>query len=88
MVGRQMALCFVATVVLSLALSMLINLLHVSGFWNGAWLGLFAALGLTATTLYIHTLFERHSWRLFTINAGYNVAMCFAIGGILGVWPK
>jgi hypothetical protein len=85
---RQMALGFTATVLLSLAVAMLLNLIGASGLWNGVWIGLFAGLGFSATTVYIHYVYESRRLRLFAITAGYNVAMCVLIGGILGVWPR
>jgi hypothetical protein len=86
--AQKMAYCFIATVLLSLAVSMLFNLIGVDGLWSGLMVGLFVGLGISVTTMYVHHIFERTTGQVFLINAGYNLAMCAVIGAVLGVWPK
>jgi len=49
------------------------------GFW--VWLGFFA------TTLAMHTAFERRSWNLFFIQAGYHLVQLLIIGALLAMYP-
>ena len=49
-----------------------------AGFW--VWFGFFAS------TLAMHTAFERRSWNLFFIQAGYHLAQLLIIGAMLAVW--
>jgi hypothetical protein len=83
-----MAMAFASTVVLSLAIALLFNLSRASGLFDGLALGLLVGLGVTAPTHGIHYLYEKRSLKLYVINAGYNLAMCLAIGLVLGVWPQ
>jgi len=79
---------FALTVVLGIGIAMLLNLLFVHGLWNGVALGAFVGLFYSSVTTAINYTFEKRSLKLFAINAGYAVAMCVVIGGIVGVWPK
>lgn len=49
--------------------------------------GLIVGAGWVATSFATGYLFERRSFTLWLINAGYNVALFLAIGLIIGVWP-
>jgi hypothetical protein len=48
--------------------------------------GLSAGLGWVAMSLGILYLFERKSFKLWVINAGYNIVTYTVIGAIVGVW--
>jgi hypothetical protein len=48
--------------------------------------GLAAGLGWVATSFGINYLFEKKSFKLWLVNAGYHVAQFAAIGAILGAW--
>lgn len=52
----------------------------------GALYGCLAGLGWVATFIGTHYLFERRSFRLFAINAGYAVVALTVMGVILAVW--
>lgn len=52
----------------------------------GIFAGLGAGLGWVAFAMGITYLFERKSFRLWAINAGYHVIAFTIMGAILGVW--
>jgi hypothetical protein len=52
----------------------------------GALWGFLAGFGWVATFIGTHYLFERKSFRLFMINAGYSVVSLTIMGVILAVW--
>lgn len=70
-----------------LSLVMAVNLAFFIGN-NDAGFGVFAGLaagfGWVAMALGINYLFERRSFKLWCINAGYNVAALTLMGGIIG----
>jgi hypothetical protein len=52
----------------------------------GALWGFLAGFGWVATFVGMHYLFERKSFALFLINAGYSVLALTVMGVILAVW--
>ena len=52
----------------------------------GALWGFLAGFGWVATFVGTHYLFERKSFRLFLINAGYSVVALTVMGVILAAW--
>ena len=52
----------------------------------GAFYGFLAGFGWVATFVGTHYLFERKSFKLFLINAGYSVVSLTIMGVILGAW--
>jgi hypothetical protein len=53
--------------------------------WGAIW-GFAAGFGWVATFVGTHYLFERKSFKLFLINAGYSVVALTLMGVILAVW--
>lgn len=52
----------------------------------GAFYGFLAGFGWVATFVGTHYLFERKSFKLFLINAGYSVVALTVMGVIIGAW--
>lgn len=52
----------------------------------GAFYGFLAGFGWVATFVGTHYLFERKSFKLFLINAGYSVVSLTVMGVIIGAW--
>ena len=73
-----------------LALVAAINLAMYMGPENrpemGAMWGFLAGFGWVATFVGTHYLFERRSFRLFLINAGYSIVSLTIMGVILAAW--
>ncbi len=53
---------------------------------TGAFYGFLAGFGWVATFVGTHYLFERRSFKLFLINAGYSIVALTIMGLILGAW--
>jgi len=77
---------FIGGLVLSFALA------HVV-FWSGAaticegiLIGLICWLGFIAMPLLAETIYERRSFKLLAINAGYWMAAVLVSGGLLAAW--
>lgn len=73
-----------------LALVMAFNLAgFISGYESWIWGligGVLAGLGWVAMSIGIIYLFERRSFKIFAINAGYIVVSFIIMGLILGLW--
>ena len=52
----------------------------------GAFWGFLAGFGWVATFVGTHYLFERKSFKLFLINAGYSIVALTVMGVILAAW--
>lgn len=52
----------------------------------GAFYGFLAGFGWVATFVGTHYLFERKSFKLFLINAGYSIVALTVMGVIIGAW--
>jgi hypothetical protein len=52
----------------------------------GAFYGFLAGFGWVATFVGTHYLFERKSFRLILINAGYSIVSLTIMGAIIGAW--
>ena len=59
----------------------------VDWFWmEGAFIGLIVGLGFVGTTLGINYLYQKQSFKLWLIDASYQIlALCIS-GAILGAW--
>src|SRR6187431_1531644 len=73
-----------------LALIAAVNLAMFMGPENrptmGALWGFLAGFGWVATFVGTHYLFERRSFKLFLINAGYSIVALTVMGVILAAW--
>lgn len=59
-----------------------------AGALCGAQYGAFAGLFFIATALGVIYLFEMRPFRLWLINAGYQVVNFAAMGAVVGAWPR
>jgi hypothetical protein len=78
--GLSFLLCLVAAINLAMFLGPETNLSM------GAFYGFLAGFGWVAMFIGTHYLFERRSFTLFAINAGYSVVTLTIMGMILGAW--
>jgi hypothetical protein len=58
------------------------------GWHNGLHTGAFAGLFFVGAALGVIYLFEQRPFRLWCINAGYQVVNFAAMGAVLGAWPR
>jgi len=85
----NMVVTFGGTAVLSLLVATAIAMLigpH-AGWHAGLHTGLFSALFFVATSLGVVYLFEQQPFKLWLINAGYQMVNYAVMGAIIGAWP-
>ena len=78
--GLAFVLCLVASINLAMFLG------PTPDAAMGAFYGFLAGFGWVATFVGTHYLFERKSFKLFLINAGYSVVSLTVMGLIIGAW--
>lgn len=69
----------------SAAIAILIDVLHISGAWNGLLIGLLAGFGFMLTNNGIHKLYEQKPFTLFVVTAVGDLLTMGAIGVILAL---
>jgi hypothetical protein len=90
--GSNMAMIFGSTLVLTFIMSIgLAMVWHTEDLADVTWLvGLYHGLAIgivfVATSMGINYLYQRKSFTLWAIDAGYQVAFLGLIGAILGAW--
>jgi hypothetical protein len=77
-------LAFLLGLVASVNLAMFLG--PDNGAMMGAFYGFLAGFGWVATFVGTHYLFERKSFKLFLINAGYSIVALTVMGVIIGAW--
>src|SRR5436190_2220919 len=77
-------LAFVLAIISAINLAMFLGPENDPGM--GALWGFLAGFGWVATFVGTHYLFERRSFKLFLINAGYSVVALTVMGVILAAW--
>jgi len=78
--GLAFVLALVAAVNLAMFLGPEVNVMM------GAFYGFLAGFGWVAMFIGTHYLFERKSFKLFLINAGYSIVALTVMGVIIGAW--
>jgi membrane-associated HD superfamily phosphohydrolase len=78
------ALALLCSLVIAFNLAAFIGPQH--GVVFGAFAGLAAGLGWAAMSIGVIFLFERRSFRLWLIHAGYLVVSYTAMGALIGAW--
>ena len=82
--GKVFGLAFVLSLVISFNLAAFLG--PDAGFIWGVTAGALAGIGWVAASIGILYLFERRSFTLFLINAGYFILSFMVAGGIIGAW--
>ena len=84
---NPMALTFGVTALLDLIIATSLALFIGGGDWQfGFFAGLAAGLTFVAMALGVIYLFESRPFRLWLVNAGYQVVVFAAMGAIIGAW--
>jgi hypothetical protein len=78
--GLAFFLAFIASINLAMFMGEE-NRVEMGAFW-----GFLAGFGWVATFVGTHYLFERRSFKLFLINAGYSIVALTVMGMILAAW--
>ncbi len=55
---------------------------------NGLWLALHVGVGFIAPVIFVNVLFQRKPFRLFLIDAGYQLVTVAAMAILIGSWEK
>lgn len=82
--ARVYGLAFLLGLIASINLAMFLG--EESDPAMGAFWGFLAGFGWVATFVGTHYLFERKSFKLFLINAGYSIVALTVMGVILAAW--
>lgn len=82
--AKIFGLAFVLALVAAINLAMFLGPDVTTGM--GAFYGFLAGFGWVAMFVGTHYLFERKSFRLFLINAGYSIVALTVMGVIIGSW--
>jgi hypothetical protein len=86
----SMAVTFGGAYVLNVigAIGIAIVLGDHGGWGSGLHTGAFAGFFFVSTALGVIYLFEQRPFRLWLINAGYQVVNFAAMGAVIGAWPR
>lgn len=88
--GGNMALTFGSSFVMMLLMSFGIAFLfkgHLGPDWlEGAHLGLLLGVFLVGPSIAINLLYQRKSFKLWAIDAGYQIIFLIMMGSIIGAW--
>ncbi|GEM_PF-2711607 len=76
----------IATAISTTALAILVDVLEIRGFVDGAVLGAMVAGGLLITSSGVHQLLEKRKANLFLINAVGDVVAFAVAGGLLALF--
>lgn len=79
-------LSFAASFVGAFVLKQFIDLFYIVNFFDAIQLGFWIWLGFVATTMINSIAFEGKSWKLFVINAGYQLGAILLMSWILSYW--
>lgn len=82
--AKIFTLAFLASLIISFNLAMFLG--PESTFETGMLYGFLAGFGWVAMAFAINDLFERRTFKLFAINAGYHSIAFTIMGGIIGAW--
>ncbi|NNF51335.1 MAG: DUF1761 domain-containing protein [Gammaproteobacteria bacterium] len=78
--GGAFAMTFVAATLLAVVIGD-----HKSLIYGIHW-GLIVGIGWVSTSFATNYLFERRSFKLWLVNAGYNVVLFTVMGAVIGMW--
>ncbi len=84
--GKVYALMVLASFVIAFVLAHVINTFDAVTWMDGVMTGFWMWLGFIATTSLNPILWEKKSWTLFGINAGYYLVSLVIMGVILTLW--
>jgi Protein of unknown function (DUF1761) len=84
--GKSYAIMTVGTILTAYVLTQFVKIAGAVTLTDGATIGLLAWLGFALPLLLSSVLWEGKSWRLYQINAGYQLVAMVAMGAILAMW--
>lgn len=84
--GKMYGLSAIGSMFTAYVLSLMINVTVVANLSEGLQLAAFLWLGFEAVVLYNGVLFYGKSWKLFAIDAGYQLVSMLVMATILTIW--
>lgn len=84
--NKAYALTILGSIFSAFVLGQIIAGTNTVGAWDGAIVGFWAWLGFAIPLFLSNVLWEGKSWKMFRINAGYQLVTWFIMGAILGMW--
>lgn len=84
--SKAMTLSFLSTLVSAVAVSMLVDVLVLTEFFQGALFGAMLAVGILGMNKLMTAQFEQRSLTYWYIVVGGDIFALAAMGGILAVW--
>lgn len=78
---------FIASAITAYVLALLLNKLSITSIAGGISVALTLGLGFIATTNVLRVLYEKSSWKLYSINTAYNMLGPVLMAIILVAWP-
>lgn len=82
----DLGFAFVAALVLSVGLAILIRMAGMDGWFSGAIMGLFAGILISAPAALPVYVFENRPLKLYVINEGMPVFALLVMGAVIGGW--
>jgi hypothetical protein len=84
--AQSMIGMFVASLVTMYVLRHAVAYVGAADAASGAWVGFLAWIAFVATVMLNGVFFERKSWTLYWINAGYYLVSLVVAGALLAAW--
>ena len=81
--GKSMFFALLPNLVMVLALAYFVHVTATTGAWRGFYLGLKLGIGFIAAQAVLNNFFQKGSWKLVAIDAGYAVVGLGIVGAIL-----
>lgn len=81
--GASMLFALLPNLVMVLAVAYFAHVTSTHGAWRGFYLGLKLGVGFIAAQAVLNNFFQKGSWKLVGIDAGYAVAGLAVVGAIL-----
>lgn len=82
-----LAVSFVTVLVSAIAVGLLIEVLALETFYQGALFGVMLAVGILGANKLMQTKFERRPNTYWLISLGADMVSFAIMGGILAIWP-
>ncbi|MCE9643611.1 MAG: DUF1761 domain-containing protein [Candidatus Andersenbacteria bacterium] len=83
---KSYGMMFVGSLVLAAVLGMFARTVGALTITDGLMVGFWAWLGFALPLLLSSVLWEGKSWKLYALNAGYNLVQFAIIGAIVTLW--
>jgi hypothetical protein len=85
--SKALGVAFVATLISAYVLAHLVVYADAQTILDGLITGLWVGIGISATTIVIHDVFEGRPQQLTLMNAAHHIVIFAVMGAILAAWP-